>query len=120
LRRAPFRRGDRYGWVRMPYVLYRIVRTKAPRRLDFWSDLANGLPSRPPQRADVMEWAALRAHLYRLGQFLVVLTIPDDNKARILVKQTFGPGHYSACGDPAEFLAYVRQTLPVPPRTGVQ
>lgn len=104
----------------MPHELFRVIRMKAPRRSDFWSDLANGLPPRLPQRVDVTTWAGVSmyadfsdaeksARTFALGRSIARVEIPDG--APVLVKQTLKLGHFSVVGDPTVLMGYVIRVM---------
>ena len=107
-----------------PLAFFRIVRGSRPTRQDFLSNKDKGLPPRGPEIDDPAEWAGIsvfdtreraerlaRRRNFALGAFVAELRIPDD--APVLVRKTFGPGHYTLWGVPPVFLALVVDTRPV-------
>jgi hypothetical protein len=107
-----------------PLVFFRIVRASRPTPEDFLSNKEKGLPPRGPEIDDPAEWAGIsmfdtreraerlaRRRNFALGAFVAELRIPDA--APVVVRKTFGPGHYTLWGAPETFLALVVDTRPV-------
>ncbi len=89
-------------------VLYRIVQASSPALSDFTSNLAKCLLMRGAEPKEPLLWAGLsmfdtleaatrNAQRYngRIGRFLAELDLPRDGDARVLMRQTLRPGHFT-------------------------
>jgi hypothetical protein len=89
-------------------VLYRIVHAPGPTAGDFTSNLAKCLPMRGAEPEEPLLWAGLsmfdtpeaamrnaRRFYGKLGAFLAELHLPVEADARILIRQTLRPGHFT-------------------------
>lgn len=106
----------------LPTVVYRIVASATPARVDFLSDAASGRPARPlsPEKVRLREgFSVLRteAQARRLirgsrsqhGRHIAIVRVPPT---AVIERSLHRPGHFTAYGDPDEFLRHVVRVEP--------
>jgi hypothetical protein len=109
-------------------VFYRIAQDARASEDDFRSRMERCLPPRTVEVENPGEWAGLSAfdtHAQAaavsarwrhrgMGAFVAELRIPDVSPVAsgIVVRRTFGAGHYTLWGCAAAFLRYVVDTRP--------
>jgi hypothetical protein len=104
----------------MSRVFFRFVATDPPTARDFFSNAQLGRPRRTQAGETEEQWRgisvfdsreAARAMLLRVPRFplrlLARLELSDD--APVRAEKTFGPGHYTAWGDPQLLLGAVTE-----------
>jgi hypothetical protein len=108
-------------------LYWRIVRSNPASWVDFLANAVKDLPARSVELRDPLDWASIsvfdaaeeaaeRARRYGLGRYLAALRIPEDGfvaGVRVVVRQTYGPGHYSLLAGPVTFVRAVERVVPV-------
>lgn len=107
-------------------VLYRIVQDASPLPRDFTSNLAKCLPMRGAEAKEPLLWSGLsmfdtvdaaerNAQRYkgRIGRFLAQLQLPPEGDARVLIRQTLRPGHFTVLCCEATCISFVRDVQPI-------
>ena len=94
--------------------LYRIVHTNPPTASDFLSLAALGRPR--PTHINLQEWAGISVWDTRAAAVDTARKFPrhgswiarlDLTGTAMPIQQTYGVGHYTAWGDPVDFLPFV-------------
>lgn len=101
--------------------MYRIVHSESAQATDFLSDRRAGRPLRDPSSEGLRRWEgfsvrddperaeAVARRYPQLGRYLAVVEVADA----VRLEESRRRGHYTAYGDPQQFLGAVVRVMPV-------
>jgi hypothetical protein len=107
-------------------ILYRVIRGSSPSSDDFASNLTKCLPMRGAESKEPLLWAGLsmfdtpdaatRNALRfrgRIGTHLAELVLPAEDDARVLVRQTLRPGHFTVLCCDISCISFITHVQPI-------